>query len=140
MRRVLLAILLAGTAPPAPAETVIAAATLRTRTILTEGDLAMTPDSVAGAAERLSEVIGAEVRTTVYKGQPILLDNLASPAIVERNQRVSIVFAAGPVLIETGGRALQRGGAGDLIPVMNSASRVTVTGLVLPDGRIRVAQ
>jgi flagellar basal body P-ring formation protein FlgA len=47
-------------------------------------------------------------------------------------------YAAGPLAITTEGRALARGGAGDVIRVLNLSSRNTVTGRVQPDGAVSV--
>jgi flagella basal body P-ring formation protein FlgA len=57
---------------------------------------------------------------------------------VDRNQMVSLVFRSSGLTILTEGRALDRGGVGDVIKVMNLASRTTVTGTIAPDGSVMV--
>jgi len=76
---------------------------------------------------------------TLYAGRPIPLSALAPPALVERNQIVTLVFRRGGLEIRTEGRALGRGGEGDTIRIMNLASRNTVTGWVMGDGQVHVA-
>jgi flagellar basal body P-ring formation protein FlgA len=76
---------------------------------------------------------------TLYAGRPIPLSALGPPALVERNQVVTLVFQRGGLEIRAEGRALGRGGEGDTIRIMNLASRNTVTGWVTGDGLIHVA-
>ena len=49
-------------------------------------------------------------------------------------------YASGPLRIVTDGRALDRAAAGELVRVMNLASKQTVTGMVAADGSIEVGQ
>jgi len=122
----------------AGAQSLIAARTLPAHSLVGPADVALAPRGAEGAARDLAEVEGQEVRTAVYRGQPILLSNLAPAAEVERNQLVTILFESGPVTISAEGRALDRGGVGDRIRVMNTGSRTTVLGAVAPGGMIRV--
>jgi flagellar basal body P-ring formation protein FlgA len=121
------------------AESVVAARTLRAGVLIGEGDVALA-DRVAppGAAARADEVVGLEARVTLYAGRPIPLSALAPPALVERNQIVTLVFQRGGLEIRAEGRALGRGGAGDTIRIMNLASRNTVTGRVAGDAEVHV--
>jgi flagellar basal body P-ring formation protein FlgA len=121
------------------AESVVAARTLRAGVLIGEADLALA-DRVAppGAAARADEVVGLEARVTLYAGRPIPLSALGPPALVERNQIVTLVFQRGGLEIRAEGRALGRGGAGDTIRIMNLASRNTVTGRVAGDAEVHV--
>jgi len=120
------------------AQTVVAERALRAHTVVVADDLALSDQAVGGAAGDLDTVAGRELRTAVYKGQPILLSNLTAPALIERNQMVTLVFDNGAVTISVEGRALDRGGLGDLIRVMNTMSRQTVQGVIAADGTVRV--
>ncbi|MBS0562996.1 MAG: flagellar basal body P-ring formation protein FlgA [Proteobacteria bacterium] len=122
----------------ADAQSLIAARTLPAHSIIGPADVVVAPREAEGAAQAVSEVEGQEVRTAVYRGQPILLSNLARAAEVERNQLVTILYASGRVTISAEGRALDRGGVGERIRVMNTGSRTTVLGAVAPGGTIRV--
>jgi flagellar basal body P-ring formation protein FlgA len=75
---------------------------------------------------------------TIYAGRPIRAADIGAPALVERNQIVPLVYAAGGLQITAEGRALDRGGEGDVIRVMNLSSRVQVTGIVDETGAVRV--
>lgn len=136
MRRLLcVAILVAG---PAAADTVIALRTLRAQTVIGPADVGLEPGTVSGAASRPSDVIGREARVAIYKGRPVLDGDTTAPTLVDRNQIVPLLFVAGPLVIAAEGRALDRGGQGDQIRIMNTVSRTTVTGMVLADGSVAV--
>jgi flagella basal body P-ring formation protein FlgA len=131
-------LVLLASAVPAPADTVVAARTIRSLSLIGAEDLALVAGEVAGAATRLDEVVGLEARVMLYPGRPIRLDQLGMPAVVERNQVVTLVYQAGGLTIETEGRALARAGVGDSLRVMNLASKKTVTGRVRDDGAVEV--
>ena len=75
---------------------------------------------------------------TLYAGRPITAADLGAAAVVERNQTVSLVYRTGGLSILTEGRALSRGRPGDVIKVMNLASRATVMGTIGADGSVAV--
>jgi flagella basal body P-ring formation protein FlgA len=131
-------VLIVVSAMPVSAETLVAARTLRAQTIVAADDLNVAAGTVPGTATDPAEVIGLETRVAIYQGRPIRPADLGPPAIVERNQMVVLSYVAGPLTIVAEGRALGRGGAGDSIRVMNTASRTTVWGIVAADGSVRV--
>jgi len=112
--------------------------TLRAGTIIEPHHVAIDPRNIAGALVHLDEAVGLEARTTLYAGRPIRVGDLGPPALVQRNQKVSLIYAQSGLQISTDGRALARGGLGDVIRVMNLASRATLFGEVLADGRIEI--
>ncbi|NSX54673.1 flagellar basal body P-ring formation chaperone FlgA [Parasulfitobacter algicola] len=127
-------------AMPAMAETLIASKTIRAQSIITPGDITVTDVAVAGAFTDPIQVIGQEARVVLYAGRPIRPGEVGPPALVERNQIVSLLFKQGGLTIATEGRALGRGGIGDLIRVMNLSSRSTVSGTVTPQGTVIVSR
>ena len=58
--------------------------------------------------------------------------------VIGRNQIVRLRFQRGALQIDTEGRAMSDGAAGELIRVMNMGSRSTVTAQVMPDGTLAV--
>ena len=121
------------------ADTVVAARTLRAGTVLTGEDLAMIAEDVPGALASLDDALGMEARVNLYAGRPIRAGEVGPPAVVERNQIVTLVYDQNGLTIATDGRVLDRGGVGDRIRVMNLQSRSTVTGTVGEDGNVYVA-
>ena len=128
MRGLVVLLLLAA---PVQAEVVLAARTLRAGTQITAADIVVSPDAAPlGAASQPDQAIGQEARVTLYAGRPIPLSGLAPPALVERNQLVTLIFRRGGLDIRADGRALGRGAAGDEIRIMNLGSRSTIFGTV----------
>jgi len=135
MRWMILLVLLG---PPVQAETLLAARTIRAQALIGPEDLALSAARVPGALRDPAEALGLEARTTLFAGRPIRSADLGPPALVDRNQIVVLRYAAGPLAITTEGRALARGGAGDVIRVLNLSSRTTVSGRIQTDGIVSV--
>ncbi|SPJ24642.1 flagellar basal body P-ring formation chaperone FlgA [Palleronia abyssalis] len=133
-----LAILLALMAPPALADILVAARTIRAQSMIGAEDLSLTAGSPNGLLSDPSDAIGMEARVTLYAGRPIRPGDIGPPALIERNQIVTIHYAQGGLRIRTEARALDRAGAGDHVRVMNMSSRATVFGEVQPDGSVLV--
>lgn len=121
-------------AEPLHAGSVVAARTLRAQTVITEQDITLLEDVVPGAVTDPQDIIGLETRVAIYPGRPIHLGDLQAPAIVERNQVISVAYQHGALFIQTEGRALERGAIGDTIKVMNATSKVTVSARIGADG------
>lgn len=111
--------------------------TLPAGSLIGEGDVAFN-EALKGGLEDAAQVIGKETRVTLYEGRPILPSNIVAPTLVDRNQSVIVGWSRGGLSIQTEGRALGRGGAGDVIRVLNIASRVTVSARINPDGTLSV--
>ncbi|WP_375279458.1 flagellar basal body P-ring formation chaperone FlgA [Pseudooctadecabacter sp.] len=122
------------------AETLIAARTIPARTILAPEDILIRDVSVAGGIADPALAIGQEARVALYAGRPIRSADLATPAIVERNQIIQIIYRQGGIVISTEGRALDRAGPGDWIRVMNLSSRATITAQIHESGVALVSQ
>ncbi|MBL6076667.1 flagellar basal body P-ring formation protein FlgA [Belnapia sp. T18] len=92
-----------------------------------------------GIAERPGQVIGQQLLRPVAADAPILLADLAPPALVEKNALVTMLLEAPGLSLSAQGRALEAGPRGGLVPVMNLASRAVVEGEVVGPGRVRIA-
>ncbi len=122
----------------AAADSVVAARTVRAQQIVGPDDVTMAAKDIPGALSNPAAAYGLEARTTLYAGRAVKAADLGLPAVVERNQTVPISFHAGGLVIQAEGRALARGGAGDVIRVLNLGSRTTVSGRITPDGQVVV--
>lgn len=118
------------------AESLVASRTMRPRTLISENDVSLVNEKIAGALSSVEEAIGLEARTTLYAGRPIRREDLSRPALIERNQMVKMVYSYGQFFISTEGRSLDRAGIGDRVRVMNLSSRSIVVGYVDEAGRI----
>ncbi|MBL4628196.1 MAG: flagellar basal body P-ring formation protein FlgA [Roseicyclus sp.] len=133
-----LLVLLALASPAVAQETVIAAGTIRGATTITAADVAMIEGATPGALSDISDAIGMEARINLYPGRPIRPGDLRPPAIVERNEIVSIRYNYGGLLVMTEGRALDRAAEGETLRVINLASRQTVSATATAPGLVSV--
>lgn len=119
-------------------DTLVAARTLRSHALIGPEDVLIKDVVVAGAFDRIEDVVGQEARVVLYAGRPIKFGDIGPVSIVERNQIVMLVFHSGGLRIATDARSLGRGGVGDVIRVMNLHSRTTVSGIIGADGTVTV--
>lgn len=127
----------AGLTTPALAEGWVMARTLPAGSLIEEGDLRF-DDHARGSVRSPDEVIGREARVTLYEGRPIRGSDTTRPTLIERNQTVTLDWVRGPLRIQTEGRALAKGGAGDVIRVMNTTSHTTISARITADGTLEV--
>jgi flagellar basal body P-ring formation protein FlgA len=123
---------------PALAETVVANGTIRSMAVIGPTDVRLIEDDTPGAVTDLAAAIGMEARVNLYPGRPIRPGDLRQPAVINRNEIITLQYSANGLLIVTEGRALDRAGIGERLRVLNLASRTTVTATVLEAGTASV--
>lgn len=123
----------------AVAETVVAARTIPARSIIGPEDLLLRDIEAVGSLNDIELAIGLEARVALYAGRPVRAGDLGPPAVVDRNQIVSLIYHSAGLTISTEGRSLDRASPGDLIRVMNVMSRQTVTARIDENGNAHVA-
>ena len=133
-------LLIAAAAGALRAETVVATRTIRAHGIISAEDLALRPDTVAGTFSSLEGLVGQEAKVTLYMGRPIRRADVGPPALIERNQIVTLVYRAGGLTILAEGRALARAGVGTPVKAMNLSSRKIIRGRVSESGEIIVSR
>jgi len=124
---------------PAAADTLVATRTIRATQTIGSQDVTLMAGDTPGALRDPAEAIGLEARVALYAGRPIRHSDVGPAAVVERNQVITLVFRQGGLAIMTDGRALGRGGVGDVISAMNLGSRNTVSGVIGPEGALHVS-
>ena len=127
------------TSTSAVAKTVTASTTLQRGTILQASDLIAIYKEGENRDDRLEDYIGKQLKRTVYKGHTLKTDFVSNPILVKRNSRVNMVYRFGRLEINAWGRALDEGGEGDVISIMNLASRKRIQGIILSSGTIEVS-
>ena len=120
------------------ADSLVATRVIKAQEPLVAEDVTLVAAEIPGALTDPAQALGQEARVAIYPGRPILAENIGPAAMVERNQIVSLSYSAGGLVIRTDGRALARGGAGEVIEVMNLISRTKITGRIGPDGSVMV--
>ena len=123
-------------------EAAVTATRLLPGTVLTAADLRlkrMPAERVpAGAARRIEDAVGKQLRVQIAAGSPLPLSDLTAPLLVRRDGRV-LMLAEGPGMSLTAeGRALEAGAAGEHIRVLNPVSKAVVDAVVIGEGRVRI--
>lgn len=124
---------------PSWAEAVVATKTIRPGSVLSLTNVALDADADNAGVDDLSVVLGQEAKTTLFAGRPVQKGDFGPPAVIERNALVELAFIHNGLTILVEGRALGRGAPGDVVRVMNLASRRTVMGEILSSGQVLVS-
>lgn len=116
--------------------------TLKNGSLINERDLEMIeifarelqPDMIIDA----ETAVGLTPRRVIAAGKPLRGIDLETPQLVSRGDNVTLVFDSSPLYLTAKGKALQSGGKGDLVRVVNVASNRSIEGLVSGSGQITV--
>jgi flagella basal body P-ring formation protein FlgA len=92
------------------------------------------PGDTPGALRGPAEALGLEARVNLYPGRPIRGGDLGPPAVIGRNEIVTLHYARGALSIVTEGRALDRAAEGERLRILNLSSRSTVTAVAAGPG------
>jgi flagellar basal body P-ring formation protein FlgA len=101
----------------------------RPKAAVLAGDVAATPD----------DVVGRVARQVLPEGQPMRRADLTKPEIVRRDDGVTLIYEAPGLQLTARGKALQAGGEGDLINVLNLQSQRPVQGVITGPGRVDIS-
>jgi flagella basal body P-ring formation protein FlgA len=85
------------------------------------------------------QAIGLSPKRSLPSGQAIRQSDLAKPQLIARNETVTITYAVPGIVVSIRGQALESGGHGDLINVLNVQSKKTIQATVSGPGRVSVA-
>jgi flagella basal body P-ring formation protein FlgA len=89
--------------------------------------------------ETRSGLIGKMARRTLLPGRAILAIAVNNPRAVVNGAEVRLVYTDDGLTIVASASALQDGAVGDMIKVRNVDSGLTVSGVIQPDGSVRVS-
>jgi flagella basal body P-ring formation protein FlgA len=84
------------------------------------------------------DLIGKSPRHVISQGRAIRLDEIASPAILNKGTQVTLMYKSHNIEIETYGQALDSGAKGDVVRVRNTTSKAIIQGTVESGERVRV--
>jgi flagella basal body P-ring formation protein FlgA len=110
--------------------------------VLKEGDVTvarrpkneLAPNVVLGT----EQAIGLAAKRVLRPGQIMRTSDLAKPQLVARNETVTITYEVPGIMLTIRGQALEPGGQGDLINVLNAQSKKTIQATVIGPGRVSV--
>mgnify|MGYP002399247489 CR=1 FL=1 len=98
----------------------------------------LNPNIASGYASDVAEVAGLVSTRTLLPGRTIPVGALREAWAVQRGGKVSLVFAAGNLVITAQGTPLENAAVGDLVRVRNVESGLVVSGTVMDDRSVRV--
>ena len=92
-----------------------------------------------GLATDPGQVVGKALRRPIAPHLPFALNDLLLPSVIEKNATVTMLMEGPGLSMSAQGRALASAARGEVVPVMNLASRSTVEGQAIGPGRVRIA-
>jgi flagella basal body P-ring formation protein FlgA len=127
-------------AAPAPDPVWVASRTLHRGDILRAGDAApgTPPYLPADALPASGDPAGLEARRTIYAGRPLTERDVGAPYLVKVSAPVDVTWKSDGLELAMSGRALDNGGLGDDIRVLNPATSRTIHGKVVGEGKVEV--
>jgi flagellar basal body P-ring formation protein FlgA len=96
------------------------------------------PKSEGPMITDLHVAAGQAARHQLHAGQPLRDEDLMKPALVSRNDNVTIVYEAPGLTLTLRGQAQDGGALGDTISVQNVQSKRMVQGVITGPGRVTV--
>lgn len=111
-------------------------------TLIDEGDLKW----ISLPSDRLrrnqltdaDDIVGKSARRPLQAGEPLRDTAIEAPKLVERNALVTLRLDTRRMTLTAQGRALEDGAKGELVRVINTSSKTTVTGVVAGNNLITV--
>lgn len=93
------------------------------------------PQDLIASAE---DLVGMVPRRPLRAGEPIRTSDLAKPILVEKNQIISVIYAAPGITLSMRGRAQGNGSKGETIRVQNLSSKRLVEGVITGPAQITI--
>jgi flagella basal body P-ring formation protein FlgA len=84
------------------------------------------------------EALGRAARQALRPGLPVRRADLVKPDLIKRDDSVMLVYEAPGIMLTTRGKAIESGGEGDIIKVLNAQTNRTLQGVVTGPGRVDI--
>ncbi len=84
------------------------------------------------------QLVGMTVRRPARTDKPLSTSDIVAPVAVAKGDAVTMMVRAGAMVLSTSGRALENGGIGDTIRVVNAKSRQTIDAKIVRAGQVEV--
>lgn len=112
--------------------------------IIASADLTMQPIHIKRLAKdallQKKDLIGKEATRTLRPGRPIHASLVRTPPAARSGQSITIAFKLQNLIVQAKGRALEDGNTGDVIRVMNTASKSVIDAKVVGNNIVIVQQ
>lgn len=118
------------------------AKTIRSGEVIKSSDISWTslPDQQVSRniVRNKDKLVGMTPRSQIKEGNPIRLNEIERPVLIKRGSLVKIQFNTAKINLSTLGKALEKGGMGDVIQVKNNASNKLISAIVLGPNQVQV--
>ncbi len=109
---------------------------------ITERDIAWVPMPTLSIGRNIirkkDQLIGMTPKRGLNPTTPLRFSDLTRPEIVIRGKVVSILFKSGKISLTAIGKAIESGGRGDVIRVMNNKSHKTIEAVITGPSQVQV--
>lgn len=85
-----------------------------------------------------ADAVGLAAKHAIAPGQPIATADLGRPMVVQKGESMILTLESGGLALSARGLAVEPGGVGDRIRVLNDYSKMTVEGEITGPGQARV--
>lgn len=85
-----------------------------------------------------TQLVGMTVRRPIRAEKLVNSNDITPPVAVEKGTAVTMLVRSNLMILTATGRALENGGIGDTIRVINSKSRLTVDATILSAGQVEI--
>ena len=107
--------------------------------MLTDAPISEVEGAIGTIVEDRSALLGRLARRTLLPGRAVLTIAVGNPRAIKNGSEVTLYYSEGDLKIITEASALQDASVGDVVKVRNADSGITVSGIVQPDGSVRVS-
>ena len=125
----------------AMAEVMVAKASMRRGTILTNDDVETLYTDISKVDEPIfadDQISGKQLKRSVRLGEPLEQNEVEFPPVIKRGEKVVINASSHGLQLTAAGKARDDGRPGEMIRVINSSSRKEVVCKVIAPGVVRV--
>lgn len=85
-----------------------------------------------------AEAVGHQARVALAAGKPLTVQGLANAVLVKRGDQVRVLVEKGGMRLSIAGEAMDTGGAGERVRVVNASSKRELVGRVVDHGTVSV--
>jgi flagellar basal body P-ring formation protein FlgA len=96
-------------------------------------------DNIGNLLAGRDQAVGFAARAALQPGRPLQTADLMKPELIQRNETVTLVYEVPGIVLTVRGKAVDGGGAGDVISVLNEQTKRTVQGVIAGPGRVVIS-
>jgi flagella basal body P-ring formation protein FlgA len=115
---------------------------LQSGDVISESDIEWSQQPVTHLRKAIitdpKDMIGKSPKRMISQDRPVRIDEIASPALINKGARITLLYKSQALVIKTLGEAMDRGAKGDVIRVKNVESKQIIEGTVETGDIVRV--